>query len=104
MLITVKEVSRWLNIKPSTIYLWAAQGKIPCRRIHRVIRFEHAAIERWLSSFPSTGGHIPSSLARQDRRDVDDLIEAAKRAVYTAAHGETITPSPTREEETDGAR
>ncbi|MEP7153898.1 MAG: helix-turn-helix domain-containing protein [Nitrospira sp.] len=32
-MLTIKELSAWLNIKPSTLYLWASQGKIPCCRI-----------------------------------------------------------------------
>jgi hypothetical protein len=34
IMLTVKELSAWLNIKPSTLYLWVSQNKIPCRRIH----------------------------------------------------------------------
>jgi len=99
MLLTVKELAAWLNIKPSTLYLWAAHDKIPCRKIHGLIRFERDAILRWLDSF--TGE--PSNLACpiQDRNPsipVDDLIARAKRDVYTSGHGETITPSPTGKE------
>ena len=44
MLFTMKELSARLNIKPSTLYLWAAHGKIPCRKIHGLIRFERDEI------------------------------------------------------------
>ena len=37
MLLTIKDLSARLNIKPSTLYLWAAQGKIPCRKIHGLL-------------------------------------------------------------------
>ena len=98
MLLTINEVSAWLNIKRSTLYLWVAQGKIPCQRIHTLIRFEKHAIERWLASFCP-----PSGLLSRNRRiavdpDLEALIEAAKREVYTPGHGETITPSPTGKE------
>jgi excisionase family DNA binding protein len=89
MLLTIKELSAWLNIKPSTLYLWASQGKIPCRRIHGLIRFEREAIQAWLNA----GDAAPSSplpcLRRPSDKSVDDLVEAAKRALYTAGHGET---------------
>jgi excisionase family DNA binding protein len=87
-LLTVKQVSEWLNMKPSTLYLWAAQGKIPCRKIHGLIRFEQHAIEEWLASFvPSQP--IPSFVlsARGNSADVDELVAAAKRDVYTPASG-----------------
>ena len=51
MLLTVKDLSAWLNMKPSTLYLWAAQGKIPCQKIHGLIRFERDKIQHWLASF-----------------------------------------------------
>ena len=98
MLLTIKDLSARLNIKPSTLYLWAAQGKIPCRKIHGLIRFDPDAITAWLHAFkPNRATAIPP-LPRDSHLDVDRLIEAAKREVYTPGHGETITPSPTGKE------
>ena len=85
MLLTVKALSEWLQIKPSTLYAWASQGKIPCRKIHRLLRFDPEAITSWLRTFePGQAPTIPP-LTRQSHRDVDQLIEAAKREVYTPA-------------------
>ncbi|MER3422826.1 MAG: DNA-binding protein [Nitrospiraceae bacterium] len=102
-MLTIKEVSAWLNIKPSTLYLWASQGKIPCCRIHGLIRFERDAIQAWLNTFSASNTNT-SRLTRHDARDVDHLIATAKRAVYTPRYGETITPSPRTKEETHGTR
>ena len=85
MLLTIKDLSTWLNIKPSTLYLWAAQGKIPCRKIHGLIRFDPDAITAWLHSFePNKTPAVPLP-PRQTTRDLDQVIEAAKRQVYTPA-------------------
>ena len=98
MLLTIKQVSECLNIKPSTLYLWAAQGKIPCQKIHGLIRFDPDAIADWLRSFnPRQAPTIPS-LPRGSAPKLDRIVEAAKRGDYTSGHGETITPSPTRKE------
>ena len=98
MLLKVKDIAAWLNMPQSTVYLWAAQGKIPCRKIHGLIRFEPDTIAAWLRSFePGPATAVPS-LTRRSHPDVDEVIEAAKRGVYTAGHGETITPSPTGKE------
>ena len=98
MLFTIKDLSARLNIKPSTLYLWALQGKIPCQKIHGLIRFDPDAITAWLRSFePSQATAVPI-VTRQPHRDMDQLIESAKREVYTPGHGETITPSPTGKE------
>ena len=103
-MLTVKELSAWLNIKPSTLYLWVSQNKIPCRRIHGLIRFEPDAIQAWLNSFSPISPAEPPGSPRQNAEDVDHLIAAATRAVYTSGHGETITPSPRDKEELHGAR
>ena len=104
MLLTIKEVSAWLSIKRSTLYLWAAQGKIPCRKIHGLIRFERDTITAWLRSFDTKEpGPVPA-FTRPSLDDLDLLIEAAKRDAYTARHGETISPSPIGKENKNGAR
>jgi excisionase family DNA binding protein len=99
VLLTVKALSQRLQIKPSTLYAWASHGKIPCRKIHGLVRFDPTEIDRWLSSFfppKSEPPQIPTR--RADHADLDRLIARAKREVYTSGHGETITPSPTGKE------
>lgn len=99
MLLTVKDLSARLNIKPSTLYLWAAQGKIPCRKIHGLIRFDWDEILHWLASFANKPSNPVSHMRdRTPTIPVEDLIARAKRDVYTPGHGETITPSPTGKE------
>ena len=39
MLLTVKELASHLHIKPSTLYAWAGQGRIPCLKIHGLLWF-----------------------------------------------------------------
>jgi excisionase family DNA binding protein len=103
-MLTVKELSAWLNIKPSTLYLWVSQNKIPCRRIHGLVRFEPEDIRKWLNAFESaTASRLPA-LRRDDTRDLDHLIEAAKSEVYTPRHGETRPKSGLiQKEDADGA-
>jgi excisionase family DNA binding protein len=105
MLLTIKDLAKQLQIKPSTLYAWAAQGKIPYRKIHGLVRFNAEEIDRWMASFINRPASpiIPSSRHQIPGR-LDELIARAKREVYTSGHGETISPSPTRKEEEDGAR
>ena len=104
MLLTIKDLSAWLNIKPSTLYLWVAQGKIPCQKIHGLIRFDRDKVMAWLERFNGNPGASLSACNRTGLSDMDRLIEAAKRGAYTPRHGETISPSPSRKEDEDGAR
>ncbi|MDR4474385.1 MAG: helix-turn-helix domain-containing protein [Nitrospira sp.] len=103
-MLTVKELSAWLNIKESTLYLWASQNKIPCRRIHGLVRFESEAIQAWLKSFETSPGKPFALPTRDDIRDLNRLIEAAKCEVYTPRHGETRPKSGLiQKEDADGA-
>jgi excisionase family DNA binding protein len=84
MLLTIKDLSAWLNIKPSTLYLWAAQGKIPCQKIHGLIRFDRQAIRQWLATFGSRTSPFPSIQPSTHDQDIDAVIARAKRSLYTA--------------------
>jgi excisionase family DNA binding protein len=102
---TVKDIVQQLQLKPSTVYAWAAQGKIPCRKIHGLVRFDPSEIDRWLTSF-SPPKFVPLQIEtrRADNSDLDSLIASAKRAVYTSGHGETRPKSSLiGKEERDGA-
>ncbi|MDE3050955.1 MAG: helix-turn-helix domain-containing protein, partial [Nitrospirota bacterium] len=83
MLVTIKELSVQLNIKQSTLYLWAKQGKIPCHKIHSLIRFDTDAIAVWLRAFNPNQATTAPSLSRDPTLDLDRIIEAARRQVYT---------------------
>ena len=83
---TVKDLAQRLQIKPSTLYMWAAQGKVPCRKIHGLVRFDPTEIDRWLASFAITPfAPTKTCLRRTDRSGLDQLIARAKREVYTPA-------------------
>ena len=90
MLLTIKDLAEQLRIKPGTLYAWAAQGKIPCRKIHGVVRFDSIEIDRWLSTFsPPKAVPLQIGKRRADSSDLDRLIASAIREVYTSGHGET---------------
>ena len=84
MLLTIKQLSELLNIKSSTLYSWSNQAKIPCRKIHGLIRFDEEEIHHWLASFISAPGTVVClSSPPKVQRDIESLIAAAKRDVYT---------------------
>jgi excisionase family DNA binding protein len=84
MLLTIKDLAEQLRIKPATLYAWASQGKIPCRKIHGLVRFDQHDIDRWLSSFsPPTSVPPQIGKRRTDHSNLDRLIASAKRQVYT---------------------
>jgi excisionase family DNA binding protein len=104
MLLTVNELASQLHIKPSTLYAWAAQGKIPSVKIHGLVRFRREAIDQWVTSFEQTASPRPSHPLRFPQfHELDPLIAAAKREVYTSRRGKTRPISrPIEKEEMDG--
>ena len=93
----VKELSLFLKIKPSTLYSWVAQAKIPHVRVNGLIRFDRKAIDRWLESFqqekPKTPQKAPGG---KSPGNIDTLIARAKREVYNTPQGETRPISSAR--------
>lgn len=44
---TVRQVAAWLGKSANTIYLWAREGLIPCKRVGRSYIFDKAALLKW---------------------------------------------------------
>jgi excisionase family DNA binding protein len=47
---TIEQLSEYLNLKRSTLYLQVETGQIPHYRIGRLLRFKKAEIDEWLAS------------------------------------------------------
>jgi excisionase family DNA binding protein len=102
MYLTIKDVSQLLQIKPSTLYAWVGQGKIPAFKIHGMIRFQPDVVEQWMQAFrtdlektPSETVPVPRPEPTPRRRrngtdDVDALIARAKAEAYSSGPGDQI--------------
>ncbi|MHB8544637.1 MAG: helix-turn-helix domain-containing protein [Leptospirales bacterium] len=103
----IQTLSRHLAIKPSTLYSWVVQGRIPAVRIHRLVRFRPEEIAEWLAGFrtapPKSSGRSAKTKGRTEPTAVDRLIARARREVYNDACGETRPTSAHQKGETDGA-
>lgn len=47
-IVTVKEVAGLLRAQTSTIYAWAAAGRIPAIKINGILRFDLSEIKDWI--------------------------------------------------------
>lgn len=43
-IVTVKELAEFLKVKPSTIYQWAEQGRLPCFKLNGALRFDKTEV------------------------------------------------------------
>ncbi len=55
-LLNVKQVAQYLQLKESTIYSWAQDGKIPAIKIGRNWRFRRSDLDGWLEQHLKADG------------------------------------------------
>ena len=53
--LTAKEVAKYLQVKPLTVYQWARTNKIPAIKIGRIWRFNKEVIDDFLKKQPEKG-------------------------------------------------
>lgn len=88
MFLSIKELSTYLGIKPSTLYAWSSRGIIPHYKVHGLLRFKKDEIDIWIATFCKEGPTTPlPSFKRQDHCDIDSIIERAKKEAYNSFHG-----------------
>jgi excisionase family DNA binding protein len=47
-LMTVKDLSEWLQVSPRTVYDWVHVGFIPHYKLSKGVRFKPSEVESWL--------------------------------------------------------
>jgi excisionase family DNA binding protein len=50
--LTAKQVAKYLQVKPLTVYRWAKTNKIPAAKIGRIWRFKKNVIDNFLEKKP----------------------------------------------------
>ena len=50
------EVRQILGIGKNTLYTWAGEGKIPCKRVGRIILFSRKRFNEWLENMDNLQG------------------------------------------------
>lgn len=60
-IISVKELSEFLKVKPKTLYQWAETRQIPCFKLNGSLRFDLEDIQQWIASCKNnpSGGYNP---------------------------------------------
>lgn len=67
----VDQAAQLLGCNPNTLYRWAREGRIPCIRLGRSVRFRVAALEEWMAQQERQA--ITNSPKREDEADADAL-------------------------------
>lgn len=91
-LVDIKEVSKILKVKESTLYSWAGKGLIPSHKLNGLLRFDVEEIEEWVKeSKQNTANLNIPALKISDNQNINMIIKKAidnvKGSVYTSSIG-----------------
>jgi len=86
MFISIKEAAKLLDIKESTLYVWAERGEIPSYKFGRLVRLKKGDIEAWAESRKVTASSV-IHLHYSQTGNIKKLVENVKRAVLTSREG-----------------
>ena len=106
-LVTIKEVSRFLSVKESTLYSWVNKGSIPAHKINGLIRFDMDEIEEWVKrSRQESHKATPHAIKVSNNQDIDNIIKKAIDSVtsnrYNPSNGKPGPRQGLRKEVKDG--
>ncbi len=75
-LVNIREVSKFLSVKESTLYSWVNKGSIPAHKINGLIRFDMEEIEEWVkNSEQASYKAAPLAIKVSNNQDIDNLIK-----------------------------
>ncbi len=87
---TAEQVANVLNCKPSSVYSWAKEGKIPAFKLNGCLRFNSKEIEEWIESnrLRPTNTDRKAKQILSSTREVD--INAILRKAIDSSKGSDI--------------
>ncbi len=87
--VTVKELSKFLKVKESTLYSWVHNGSIPYHKLNGLVRFNINEICEWVNNSKPVIHRIVAPFRESKNLDVDRIV---KNAIDTAT-GKEYNPS-----------
>lgn len=90
-LITVKELSKFLTVKESTLYSWVHNGLIPFHKLNGLVRFDMEEIEIWAKTSSKEPQKQEIYNVKKHPQDIDSIvkraIEGTKGKEYNPSNG-----------------
>ena len=95
-LLSVDDLSEYLNIKKSTVYSLLENGELPHYKIGRLIRCKRSDVDAWMESHrieSIDAGQRAKKILKtaRSRADIDKIvkksIESVKNSRYNSPHG-----------------
>ena len=101
-LISIKELSQFLNVKRSTLYAWVNNGTIPFYKLNGLIRFDLDDIKEWVRNSKPDNRSATFSIRKSKTLDIDNIVKKAVEDVtnkrYNPSKRETSLNQAQRKE------
>ncbi len=91
--LNIVELSEYLNVKPSTLYLKVASGDLPHYRVGRLIRFRKDEIDTWMDRHRNqSNAHIESKMIRRRTNPKTVDVHGIVKKTIEDVRGKMYTP------------
>ncbi len=88
-LVSVKELSAYLNVKASTLYSWVQKGLIPFHKLNGLVRFDLGEVEAWIKESRPVPSAVSIELPKSPPLDLERII----RRAIDGSKGKAYNPS-----------
>jgi len=89
--VTIKELSKFLKVKESTLYSWVHNGLIPFHKLNGLVRFDMKEIESWVKASRKEPSKQELYIVKNQPQDIDRIIKRAIDSVkgkeYNSSNG-----------------
>ncbi len=75
--VTIKELSKFLKVKESTLYSWVHNGLIPYHKLNGLVRFDMEEIETWVKASRKIPQRQELRLMKKQPQDIDSIVKKA---------------------------
>jgi len=80
-LITIKELSTFLQVKVNTLYSWVNTGTIPFYKLNGLLRFDMREIEDWVGKSRQSDLRGTMAQIKPKRIDINSIVKNAVEGV-----------------------
>jgi excisionase family DNA binding protein len=74
---TIKDISKYLKVKESTLYSWVHNGLIPSYKLNGLLRFDMDEIEVWVKASKQMPCNADIKLKRPANQDIEKILKKA---------------------------
>jgi excisionase family DNA binding protein len=75
--VTIKDISKYLKVKESTLYSWVHNGLIPFYKLNGLLRFDMDEIEIWIKASKRISCKTPIKFEKSANQDIEKIVKKA---------------------------